>query len=211
VSALLASGAALTRAWVRLYTRGLDPEAREARRAEIESDLWEHQAWARGTSEEPADTGLHLLARLVLGVPADLAWRRTCQRTGASLSAGVTKGLTKMGKRMVAGVAAGATLVVGLWLVLLTGAGNLGRWATGGERWMLLFGLQAFVAGALLLAGVVATRRSPRVGAGLVIAGAVLAAGSHYWMLPIGAPLALLLATGALMRAQAKRAVLRNV
>lgn len=115
-----------------------------------------------------------------------------------------------MGKRMMAGLAAGATVFVGVWLLALTGAGNLARWATGGERWMLLFGVQAFVAGALLLAGVVATRRSPRLGAGLVIAGAVAAAATHYWMLPIGAPLALLLTAGALMRARAKRAVLEH-
>lgn len=57
MSVLLTAARGLTRAWVGLYTRGLDTEAREERRTEIESDLWEHQAWARGTGEGPADTG----------------------------------------------------------------------------------------------------------------------------------------------------------
>ena len=36
----------LCRGWVRLYTRFLHVEVREARRTELESDLWEHRQHA---------------------------------------------------------------------------------------------------------------------------------------------------------------------
>ena len=64
---------ATVRAWTRLYTWRMPPDLREARRAEIESDLWEFRqdaAHARGVG--PA---AHVLVRLLRGVPADLVWR----------------------------------------------------------------------------------------------------------------------------------------
>ena len=66
-------GKAGVRVWTRLYTWGMPPHVRDARRAEIESDLWEH--------EHDLDSDLHLgptvqlLSRLILGVPYDLQWR----------------------------------------------------------------------------------------------------------------------------------------
>jgi hypothetical protein len=64
---------------VRLYTAGLPTEVREARRAELESDLWEQEAGAAGC--RPTTTALHVLRRFMLGIPADLSWR---QRRGGS-------------------------------------------------------------------------------------------------------------------------------
>ena len=52
----------LVRGWTRVYTLGLPVAARDRRRAEIESDLWE---------SEHADA----IGRLIRGVPSDLAWR----------------------------------------------------------------------------------------------------------------------------------------
>ena len=61
--------ARVVRLWTRIYTWRLPPALRDARREEIESDLWQ--------SEHDPDTGSHLFAltRLVLGVPDDLGWR----------------------------------------------------------------------------------------------------------------------------------------
>src|SRR5262245_34338785 len=57
--------------WTRLYTRGL-PE-RAARLEEIESDLWE---FAHDQTEtHTLSPGLHVLLRLLLGMPSDLVWR----------------------------------------------------------------------------------------------------------------------------------------
>jgi hypothetical protein len=61
----------LARGWVCLYTLGLRPEARAARRAEIASDLWEHR------HDAPSDsTGFaaSVLWRVLAGMPSDLVW-----------------------------------------------------------------------------------------------------------------------------------------
>jgi hypothetical protein len=60
---------ALVRAWTRIYTWGMDPRAREARVAEIESDLWE--------SVQAGDRAAGILARLAFGIIDDLVWRTT--------------------------------------------------------------------------------------------------------------------------------------
>jgi hypothetical protein len=60
------------RGWVRLYTLGLRPDARAARRAEIESDLWEHRHDAAATGS----TGFAaaVLRRVLTGMPCDVLW-----------------------------------------------------------------------------------------------------------------------------------------
>ncbi len=60
---------AIVRAWTRAYTWGMDPRARNARLAEIESDLWE--------SAHEGDGASAILARLILGLADDLVWRTT--------------------------------------------------------------------------------------------------------------------------------------
>jgi len=60
---------ALVRAWTQIYTWGMHPRAREARLAEIESDLWE--------SVQSGDRGADILARLAFGIVDDLVWRTT--------------------------------------------------------------------------------------------------------------------------------------
>jgi hypothetical protein len=62
--------ARLTRWWTRTYTAGLPNAIRDARRAEVESDLWESLA-------DPA-AARQILPRLVLGAVDDLAWSVTC-------------------------------------------------------------------------------------------------------------------------------------
>jgi len=62
---------AAVRAWTRCYTWRMEPLVRDARRAEIESDLWEHLHSDDGNSTVPLD----IVSRLVLGIPDDLRWR----------------------------------------------------------------------------------------------------------------------------------------
>ena len=68
---LLRISAAAVRAWTRIYTWRLPPSAREARHAEIESDLWASQA------DEGAGPALpmQIIGRLVLGMFDDMRWR----------------------------------------------------------------------------------------------------------------------------------------
>jgi hypothetical protein len=64
----------IVRGWVRIYTAPVHPELRARRREEIESDLWEQQAAEREAGYRPVEIGLRLVARWILGVPADLLW-----------------------------------------------------------------------------------------------------------------------------------------
>ena len=68
----LAAANAVVRAWTRLYTTRLPVVSRDLRRAEIDSDLWEFERDAARSDLAPA---LHVLARLLLGIPDDLSWR----------------------------------------------------------------------------------------------------------------------------------------
>jgi hypothetical protein len=61
---------ALTRWWTRAYTLGLPADLREARRAEIESDLWE-------SLHDPDSPRPQILPRLAGGVLDDMSWRVT--------------------------------------------------------------------------------------------------------------------------------------
>ena len=63
------------RRWVALYTRGLPADARRDRGDEIESDLWCHMAEASDGVEGVGAIGNEILARLMLGIPADIRWR----------------------------------------------------------------------------------------------------------------------------------------
>ena len=65
--------ATVVRTWTRAYTWGMPSAWAEQRRAEIESDLWEHQHdpdGARGLT--PA---VQVFARLFAGIADDLSWR----------------------------------------------------------------------------------------------------------------------------------------
>jgi hypothetical protein len=84
------AAAALVRGWAHLYTSGLAPHMRAARRAEIESDLWESahdQSAPQGTA-----AALLICARLILGIPNDLLWRaaQTSPRTRRVMRLGLT-------------------------------------------------------------------------------------------------------------------------
>src|SRR5262245_20774134 len=62
----------IVRTWTRLYTWRMARDVREIRLGEIESDLWvlRYDTESRGVS--PA---LHIVARLIMGVPSDVRWR----------------------------------------------------------------------------------------------------------------------------------------
>jgi hypothetical protein len=68
--------ARLTHRWVRVYTAHLDPALRDTRRAELASDLWEHEAEAKRRGLGSLRVNVQILRRLLAGIPADLSWRR---------------------------------------------------------------------------------------------------------------------------------------
>jgi len=73
MSPLLRAATAAVRGWTAFYTWRLPTALRDARRAEIASDVWE---FANDPVRPPdRSAALHMLARLLLGVPDDLSWR----------------------------------------------------------------------------------------------------------------------------------------
>jgi hypothetical protein len=61
--------------WVACYTRGLPEAVRDARRAELRSDLHEHLRQAAGDGHGRLRRSLQVLGRVVRGMPDDLWWR----------------------------------------------------------------------------------------------------------------------------------------
>jgi hypothetical protein len=63
------------RGWTQLYTAGAHSAARDARRAQIDSDLWEHAADAQALGRTSRGLAFEVAGRMVRGIPADIAWR----------------------------------------------------------------------------------------------------------------------------------------
>jgi len=102
MSRMLPPAIALVRLWTRVYTARMSPDLRESRRAEIESDLWEFEQ--DRAARRVLHPSVHVLVRLVLGIPDDLRWR------AAHASAGVRP------MRTVAVVTVVALLLAALWM-----------------------------------------------------------------------------------------------
>lgn len=60
------------RGWTRVYTLGMPAASAAARRAEIDSDLWEFE---HDAAESHRSAALHVLVRLIAGAADDLCWR----------------------------------------------------------------------------------------------------------------------------------------
>jgi len=61
--------------WVAFYTRGLPREVRDARRAELRSDLWEHLQHAAANGHSRLRRSVQVGGRVVRGMADDLWWR----------------------------------------------------------------------------------------------------------------------------------------
>jgi hypothetical protein len=61
--------------WTATYTAGLASSVRNARRAEIASDVWEHREDMVAGGETMLRSAIGIVSRMVRGVPADLLWR----------------------------------------------------------------------------------------------------------------------------------------
>ena len=95
---------AIVRAWTRAYTSGLPPEVRDARRDEIESDLWES---VHDFERPSAFAGLQMIGWMLIGVPDDVGWR----------SEQVDR---RVSRRLSVALALGVVAFVALWLVTET-------------------------------------------------------------------------------------------
>jgi hypothetical protein len=92
--------------WARLYTWRMPRSVRQARIAEIESDLWESSR----DGNEPAMLPVQIVARLLIGMPDDLRWR------GEQLAA------TPHAARLTLALGVAAAAVLGaVWITLAVG------------------------------------------------------------------------------------------
>lgn len=199
MSAMLDVATSLTRSWTKAYTRGLSSEQREGRIAEIESDLWEHQAADDAAGVAPADTGFEMLMRFIFGVPADLLWRRS---VAGSLRAAryPLSPMDMKGRSMIKRFMAALGPVLVFVLALFQIANGVGILLAVQEEFV--WGLLELGTGVFLLIGLALTRRSPRLGTGIIIATVTVAAGLHFWMPFLAFPVALVIIATMVVRAR---------
>ena len=176
----------LVRRWVGLYTVGLPAEARDARRAEIESDLWEQEEDASLNDSRSYVIAFHVFGRWLMGVPADVSWRleqvlaarrRERERELGNESRG------QMAFMRIATLMAAFTVLVGALVSL--GMGE--RHVSGHDVPRFVWGIAGLSAGTIILAGLSVMRRSPMLGGILVVAGAFPLAAILVWtiLLPL--------------------------
>jgi hypothetical protein len=175
---LLRLAAALTRAWVRLYTRGLDHDRREARRAELESDVWEHVHDADEAGRPPAAAALEIARRLVGGVPADLTWRLEHRRRGgrARVEGGRSMRTAIRRHGMVA-----LTGALGVWLLAMAAAVWVDPSAPASTLGKALVSVAVATAGLAVLTGLVARHAGRRGSRELIALGAVVGGVTSIW------------------------------
>ena len=107
--------AGLVRRWVALYTAGLPADIRDARREEIEDDLW---CQAHEVDPEVASDGV--LGRLVFGLWADITWRleqRHRARVRPVLRSATTGTRVVAAFSIIGGAALTVTLAIAMALV----------------------------------------------------------------------------------------------
>lgn len=183
--------------WVERYTAGVPDAAREERRSEIASDLWEQRA----ASGPGPGTELAVLSRWARGIPADLSWRRS-RRGGRRLPSGraalrvAAWSLAALAYLFLVGVHGyNATALVGFDFYG-------GDWAPGDvveyARWSAL--LLAF-----LLAGGALLRPRPRLAVALLAAATLGACVAFWWASPIYGPTGVAVVAGAVALARRQR------
>jgi hypothetical protein len=184
----------LVRSWVAVYTRGLPASLRRERIDEIVSDLWEHQRAAEVVANARSTTAVHVLLRLVVGVPSDIVWRleagvggRTRREQGMKASPSLSlSSYTNAGWAEKIFLACLALLAIYQAATVVFGAGyGLGLWGGGaddpGNGWYLLLPLN-FAGLVLLLAGLLRRESAPFL-AGVLLAVGVLPSILMFWMM----------------------------
>lgn len=205
--------ASLVSLWIRVYTVGLSPDLKLDRRTELASDLWEHANDAR--SDGPG-LNAEIVARSLLGIPADLAWRiersRLARAPGGFVSmllAVLTRGESVgrwIGRRGLPGFATAAATLAGLIgvLVIVTAPTNNSGTPTANLVW---WGSVILVAAIAVGAGSRLIERRPRLGGGLIILGSAVL-GLFLWPTIVAPITALVLGWRAVLRMRQPRTVI---
>lgn len=172
------------RAWVRLYTVGLPTGLRDARRDEIDADLWE-QARDAASERTPSLTS-HVLFRWLIGLPDDLLWRIAHIR---SEDASAKEGAMVQGSdfKTATVVTAAIAAVMLVWLVFNTVLGEISYQRQADVAFYVHSNVMASVFGpvgiAAIAGGFYFMRKAPLLGALLVAAGSLALAILVFWLI----------------------------
>lgn len=197
-------------AWIRIYTLGLDAGNRHDRRAELESDLWEHRNSAAAEGMGSMAVSLSIVGRWLAGIPADLSWRAS-RRSNRSQPAREKVMMNALGNYWQ-GLAAFAAVATGYAGVRQFFTDEVSAGINAGKVVALVVLVGA---GLLSLAGLAVHRTSPRTGALMVMLGVLpmaalggfgvglviglvmsLAGGLGWWWVPLGIASAVATAAG---------------
>jgi hypothetical protein len=177
-------------AWVRLYTAGLDPLDRDARCAEIASDLWEQARALEDAGDNRIAAAAAIGARWLLGIPDDLLWRTERRRESRGQGAEPERRSSMAGFGSARVLALPVTVAVTAVVVALAGVvvGNIQHFEQSerivSSSVLESLGMVLIVGGlAGIVLGFVLMRRQPGVGAVLVVGGAATASISTYWLI----------------------------
>jgi hypothetical protein len=185
MSSLIDLATATTRSWTNLYTWRLPDELRNGRRNEIESDLWEHHQLARMIDEPSHETGLEMLTRFVMGVPADLSWRI---ETGAIVrSEKRSTAMTTESRRMQF---FGWVAYFVIAMIPITGvAATIRGFQNDVDLGWMAFGIIPVLASVPILIGLAISRDRQPLGILLVAGGCLVVTVTWFWMFMITIPI----------------------
>lgn len=172
MSGLTRMASTFATAWARVYTGGMPSDLRDARRAEIESDLWECQQAYRRQPGSDTNMAAEILLRTFIGIPDDIGWRLETARERRSSDSPRRTTMAISSERlrwMGLGAIVGGALLIGVRLLdLLLGhpgrvvspSGNSLRFAgTPGALILLLLTVLALLSTLGVLGLYVAQRR----------------------------------------------------
>jgi hypothetical protein len=167
-----------------LYTRGLAAELRDARRAEIESDLWAQAEEAENVGRGSSSVEVEMLTRLALGMPADIGWRRS-HRRGSVAANRKEIALREPRSHQVLTAVGVALAALDLVLASVLLVDIQGHSDPPADVLAATLKAVAMMSGlALALVGLLFVSRSPTVGRVMVIAGSAVAGGMFLILLP---------------------------
>lgn len=196
MNATIVFAVGIVRRWVALYTLGLPQKLRQARRLELDCDLWEQRQLAEYRRETPFGTAAEIAVRAALGTISDITWRVEAGSSARrNRSTEMNDSLIMRGLLLAAVAAAAFPFVIGV----LVAAGLNGEVSTT-ER--LIFGPLQIIVGALIIGGLVISARRPALGIGLVVVGTLAISVMWYWAAVITIPVGVAIAAVAFFRAR---------
>lgn len=174
-------GARVAQRWVQLYTSRLPPDQAGQRCDEILSDLWEHLDDSIQSGHSRLRHNVHVIERVLSGIPADLSWRRGIQRSQMRPETGdlMTTQQTISRSNLMLTIMAGVGIAVPF--------GNLAFLGTGLKTSEVLWILGSITLAGLLAVGLVLhlTTNRPSLATILLLVGSFAPSAAWFWLPPI--------------------------